>query len=246
MIKKNLYIKKIPSYRHRKDIQILDTVSRKKIFLKKKTSKHPTLIKRLKYFYTNIFLTTNLLLPRLGSFIIRKPLYIYKPYKLFFVSEDIYGNTYVLPGVSNLHPGKVFISFSFFNEFLKVFSLKGNVVLLKFIPFNVFFSNLSNFTNTKISFAKSSGVFCKVRKLTKKKKKLILVSLPSKREKYFPYNSITYLGKNTDFRVNSLVEGKYGNSFYQKKKINVRGVAMNPVDHPNGGRTKTVKPEKSP
>lgn len=28
-------------------------------------------------------------------------------------------------------------------------------------------------------------------------------------------------------------------------KSKVRGVAMNPVDHPNGGRTKTNQPEKS-
>ena len=30
------------------------------------------------------------------------------------------------------------------------------------------------------------------------------------------------------------------------KKIMVRGVAKNPVDHPNGGRTKAKQPEKSP
>jgi large subunit ribosomal protein L2 len=29
------------------------------------------------------------------------------------------------------------------------------------------------------------------------------------------------------------------------KKSKVRGVAMNPVDHPHGGRTKTNQPEKS-
>jgi len=29
-------------------------------------------------------------------------------------------------------------------------------------------------------------------------------------------------------------------------KSKVRGVAMNPVDHPHGGRTKTNKPEVSP
>lgn len=35
--------------------------------------------------------------------------------------------------------------------------------------------------------------------------------------------------------------------FKQKNyKIHVRGVAMNPVDHPNGGRTKAKQPEKSP
>lgn len=31
-----------------------------------------------------------------------------------------------------------------------------------------------------------------------------------------------------------------------KKKIIVRGVAKNPVDHPNGGRTKVKQPERSP
>jgi large subunit ribosomal protein L2 len=28
--------------------------------------------------------------------------------------------------------------------------------------------------------------------------------------------------------------------------VTVRGVAMNPIDHPHGGRTKTNKPEVSP
>lgn len=32
----------------------------------------------------------------------------------------------------------------------------------------------------------------------------------------------------------------------KKKKITVRGVAKNPVDHPNGGRTKAKQPELSP
>ena len=54
------------------------------------------------------------------------------------------------------------------------------------------------------------------------------------------------IGKNTNFRLNELIEGKCGFSFHKKKKISVRGVAMNPVDHPNGGRAKTVQPERSP
>jgi ribosomal protein L2 len=61
-----------------------------------------------------------------------------------------------------------------------------------------------------------------------------------------PKNTKVYVGRNQDFKINELVEGKWGNSFSLKKKINVRGVAMNPVDHPNGGRTKTVQPERSP
>lgn len=75
---------------------------------------------------------------------------------------------------------------------------------------------------------------------------MILIILPSKNEIYLRYNTLVFTGKNTNFFIKKLVEGKYGNSLYQSKSIEVRGVAKNPVDHPNGGRTKTNKPEKSP
>jgi ribosomal protein L2 len=57
---------------------------------------------------------------------------------------------------------------------------------------------------------------------------------------------LCFLGHNFNFNINSQVEGKWGFSFTKFKKINVRGVAKNPVDHPNGGRTKAKQPEKSP
>ena len=41
------------------------------------------------------------------------------------------------------------------------------------------------------------------------------------------------------------IKGKAGIPINKGSKPIVRGVAMNPVDHPNGGRTKTNKPEKS-
>ena len=45
---------------------------------------------------------------------------------------------------------------------------------------------------------------------------------------------------------NKFVEGGWGYTQKNKKKITVRGVAKNPVDHPNGGRTKAKQPELSP
>lgn len=42
------------------------------------------------------------------------------------------------------------------------------------------------------------------------------------------------------------VTGKSGINRNLGKNVIVRGVAMNPVDHPHGGRTKTNKPEVSP
>jgi ribosomal protein L2 len=108
------------------------------------------------------------------------------------------------------------------------------------------FSNVYNFQNNKVTYARSSGSFCKLRKSKKSKNKLLTVVLPSGINIFIKKITKVYLGKNTNFNVNSLIEGKFGYGFHVYKKINVRGVAMNPVDHPNGGRTKTVQPERSP
>lgn len=42
------------------------------------------------------------------------------------------------------------------------------------------------------------------------------------------------------------VYGKAGTRLFRGTRPTVRGVAMNPVDHPHGGRTKTNSPELSP
>ncbi len=42
------------------------------------------------------------------------------------------------------------------------------------------------------------------------------------------------------------VLGKAGSRIFRGTRPSVRGVAMNPVDHPHGGRTKTNSPELSP
>ena len=85
-----------------------------------------------------------------------------------------------------------------------------------------------------------------MKRIKKSKKKLLPIQLPSGTFKYLTKITKSYIGKNQNFNINSLNEGKFGFSFSKTKKISVRGVAMNPVDHPNGGRTKTVQPERSP
>lgn len=42
------------------------------------------------------------------------------------------------------------------------------------------------------------------------------------------------------------IGGKAGTRVFYGTRPSVRGVAMNPVDHPHGGRTKTNSPELSP
>jgi large subunit ribosomal protein L2 len=50
----------------------------------------------------------------------------------------------------------------------------------------------------------------------------------------------------TNLSLHKNVSGKWSNSGKILNRIVVRGVAKNPVDHPNGGRTKAKQPELSP
>lgn len=80
----------------------------------------------------------------------------------------------------------------------------------------------------------------------KKKEKLFKIILPSKQLKYFKFFDICFIGRNGLLEKKNFKPGKAG---YNQKigfKSIVRGVAKNPVDHPNGGRTKSFHREKSP
>lgn len=116
---------------------------------------------------------------------------------------------------------------------------------LYLIPINTVITCVFNFFNQHITYAVSSGCFAKKRK-NLKKAKLSFVELPSGIRKIFPTYTFCLLSPNMNNFINNVVMGGWGYTLKQKKKICVRGVAMNPVDHPNGGRTKAKQPELSP
>jgi len=130
-----------------------------------------------------------------------------------------------------------------FEKFLNFFL--GSCFSVNYLPYNFEVCNIMNSINRKWTFAKSSGTFA-VKLKTKKHIKLIAVKLPSQSIFFFSKESKCFIGHNFNFFLNKQVEGKWGFSFKKSKKIVVRGVAKNPVDHPNGGRTKAKQPEKSP
>jgi ribosomal protein L2 len=95
-------------------------------------------------------------------------------------------------------------------------------------------------TNMKI--AVSSGVFAIIYRhdihthLTK-------IKLPSGLYKYIPSTSDAYIGRNGNIYYKYVVWGSWGLKYRNKHhRPIVRGVAMNPIDHPNGGRSKVKKP----
>ncbi len=76
---------------------------------------------------------------------------------------------------------------------------------------------------------------------------LSLVKLPSGVKKVFSAFSLSHEGpSNLSILKNQLNNTKSGYWRHKGLKSKVRGVAMNPVDHPHGGRTKTIKYPRTP
>lgn len=119
----------------------------------------------------------------------------------------------------------------------------GSCLLLVHLPYNLLISNLS-FAG-RVLYTKSPGTYSK-RLKSKKTEKLLKIQLPSGKIVFLHNYSTCYIGKNSDQHKKQVNEGKWGFSTLKSKKIEVRGVAMNPVDHPNGGRCKAKQPERSP
>jgi large subunit ribosomal protein L2 len=93
-------------------------------------------------------------------------------------------------------------------------------------------------------YAKSAGTYCFVDEILTELG-LYIVKLPSGIRKVINEDSVVRVGRNSNISQKFSIIGKAGSNIKRGAKQIVRGVAMNPVDHPNGGRTKTNKPEKS-
>jgi large subunit ribosomal protein L2 len=107
-----------------------------------------------------------------------------------------------------------------------------------------FFNICSSLTKKSI-YAKAAGVFCKF-VVKNFEKGYIKIILPSKQSKYLSFDYYCIIGRASNIYRYKHVFGKAGYVRKLGTKSTVRGVAMNPVDHPNGGRTKANQPEKTP
>ncbi len=108
----------------------------------------------------------------------------------------------------------------------------GNALPLKFIPVNTQVHNLEMKEGKGGQIARSAGNFCMVQA---KEGDFVLVKLPSgetRNMRAMCYATVGILG-NGDHEKISL--GKAGRSIWLGIRPHVRGVAMNPVDHPMGG-----------
>jgi large subunit ribosomal protein L2 len=119
----------------------------------------------------------------------------------------------------------------------------GCSVLLKYLDYKSIFFCLE--FNNNFKYARSAGTFCKILNLDVEKESVI-IQLPSGLEKVVSYFSRATLGRASNLKHKEEFFSKAGYFRHKGVRPTVRGVAMNPVDHPHGGRTKTNSPELTP
>lgn len=110
-------------------------------------------------------------------------------------------------------------------------------------PFEIFFNLTDTFYKNK--YARAAGVYCKLITINFNKN-LVLIELPTFVRKLIKFNTLVTKGRSSNIFHKNEIFGKAGYSRLLNIRPTVRGVAMNPVDHPHGGRTKTNSPEVTP
>ena len=122
------------------------------------------------------------------------------------------------------------------------------------VGFNVFLLNLqaqSIFFNLEIipgngsKYSRTAGTYCTLIN-TDVQKNTSKIKLPSSTIIIVSSTCLVTLGRCSNIYKNTCVIGNAGFNIRKGFKSSVRGVAMNPVDHPHGGRTKTNSPELTP
>lgn len=181
---------------------------------------------------------------KLGTFPLYACYFGYSKYPLreFIFAKSIYNHCKLFLNTEMSYPG-----FKFFPDtsFMPNASQVNQLISLSEVPLTAVISYVFNFSNLKITFACSSGVRA-IRRKNLKKSKLVYVELPSERLVLLPASTHCYLTSVKNIFLNKIILGKWGSLQKNKRRLHVRGVAKNPVDHPNGGRTKAKQPELSP
>lgn len=108
----------------------------------------------------------------------------------------------------------------------------GNSLSLFKIPEGTFIHNISTNPKTKSQLSRSAGTFSIIKEKTTDYAR---IKLSSGEERWVPIECYATIGvvSNELYFLTQL--GKAGQSRWLNKRPKVRGVAMNPVDHPHGG-----------
>lgn len=151
--------------------------------------------------------------------------------------------SYVL-SASKLKPGDLI-----FSTIIPVrFSLpykSGCCVILRYLDYKSVFFNIEVNEPFGGKYCKSGGTYSKIISLNYDKN-LVKVVLPTGSIKILSMFNLVTIGRASNIYNLHTFFSKAGYKRHMGFRPNVRGVAMNPVDNPHGGRTKTNSPELTP
>jgi len=108
----------------------------------------------------------------------------------------------------------------------------GNAMPLDDMPIGVFVHNVEMKPGKGGQLARSAGTFAM---LVAKEGKLCTLKLPSKEVRYVHKDCMATVGQIGNGDHSNIEIGKAGRSRWLGRRPKVRGVVMNPVDHPMGG-----------
>jgi len=122
----------------------------------------------------------------------------------------------------------------------------GHALPLNRIPVGSLLHNISTSEGKRGQYCRAAGTYAQ---LIQKTKNFARVRLSSGEQRLIPLNSYATLGvvSNENRNLNNI--GKAGRNRWYGKRPNVRGVAMNPIDHPHGGgegKTSGGRPSVTP
>jgi large subunit ribosomal protein L2 len=108
----------------------------------------------------------------------------------------------------------------------------GNALPVKNIPLGTIIHNIELRPGQGGILARSAGAYAQ---LVAKDEKLCQLKLASSEVRYIPADCMATIGQVGNAEWENISIGKAGRSRWLGRKPHVRGVAMNPVDHPLGG-----------
>ena len=120
---------------------------------------------------------------------------------------------------------------------------------LKFLEVGDVISNISMTENSKPIFARSAGTNAVLLRKQSIKKDYVTIKLPSGKVRLVHRDAFANVGQVNLSLLKTKPLVKAGQSRWLGKRPSVRGVAMNPVDHPHGGgegKTSGGRPSVTP
>ena len=172
-------------------------------------------------------------------------------YKIHILMCDNLGDMYFIPYSQNVNLFKFYMhNITTLNSIIDLqlpylFSFLYKLKLSTII-FNLYKFCNNNYLNTKITYCRSLGSTAKI--ITHNKIKLLTyVKLPSNVYIYINSMLCCFISFNPIFKIEERRKiPKASIKHIKGYKSAVRGVAKNPIDHPHGGNTNSIKIKKNP